>query len=104
MQELKKIAEERHSTPETREGDLFNRVIAELQKYRIMLTEEIALNLTFVLLFARFEATFLTLTLAINYLTDHPQVLDKLTICSLCLSVPFLLLYSYIKMRRWLYM
>ncbi|KAJ8650177.1 hypothetical protein MRB53_003200 [Persea americana] len=79
MQVLKKMLEERRSSPERRRGDFFDRVIDELQKDRSMLTEAMALDLIFVLLFASYETTSLALTMAIKYLSEHPQVLDKLT-------------------------
>ncbi|RWR95018.1 cytochrome P450 87A3 isoform X1 [Cinnamomum micranthum f. kanehirae] len=79
MRVLKKMIEQRRSSPERRKGDFFDRVIDELQKDRSMLTEATALDLIFVLLFASYETTSLALTMAIKYLSEHPQVLDKLT-------------------------
>ncbi|RWR91411.1 cytochrome P450 87A3 isoform X1 [Cinnamomum micranthum f. kanehirae] len=80
MRVLKKMIEERRFSPERRKGDFFDRVIDELQKDRSMLMEVIALDLIFVLLFASYETTSLALTMAIKYLSEHPQLLDKLTV------------------------
>lgn len=97
MRILKKMLEERRSSPERSKVDFFDHVIDQLQKDRTMLTEAIALDLMFVLLFASFETTSLALTMAIKYLTDHPQVLDKLTVYSLSLPALFLLFHTW----RW---
>lgn len=91
MRVLKKMLEERRSSPERRKGDFFDRVIDELQNDQTMMTEAIALDLIFLLLFTSFETTSLALTMAVKYLTLHPQVLNKLTVCTICLPVLFLL-------------
>ncbi|XP_077247527.1 cytochrome P450 87A3-like isoform X2 [Tasmannia lanceolata] len=79
MKMLKNMLAERRALPERRHGDFFDYVVDELKKERTVLTEEIALDLMFVLLFASFETTSLALTLAIKFLTDHPLALEKLT-------------------------
>lgn len=89
------MLEERRSSPERSKVDFFDHVIDQLQKDRTMLTEAIALDLMFVLLFASFETTSLALTMAIKYLTDHPQVLDQLTVYSLSLPALFLLFHTW---------
>lgn len=97
MRVLKKMIEERRSSPERRKGDFFDRVIDELQKDRSMLMEAIALDLIFVLLFASYETTSLALTMAIKYLSEHPQLLDKLTVCTLCF---FVLIVLFLRIHR----
>lgn len=92
MRVLKELLEERRSSSDRRSGDFFDLLIDELQKDGSMLTEAIALDLIFGLLFASFETTSLALTMTIKYLTKHPQVLDKLTVCILR---PFVLFNSY---------
>lgn len=77
---LKNMLDERRALPEKCNGDFFDYVLEELKKERTILTEEIALDLMFVLLFASFETTSLALTLAIKFLTDHPAVLEKITV------------------------
>ncbi|PIA49579.1 hypothetical protein AQUCO_01300399v1 [Aquilegia coerulea] len=79
MKMLKDMLEERRLMPERCQEDFFDFVLIELKKEGTILTEEMALDLMFVLLFASFETTSLALTLAIKLLTDHPHVLKELT-------------------------
>ncbi|URE06985.1 Cytochrome P450 [Musa troglodytarum] len=79
MKVLKNMLKERRNSPRKQHGDFFDYLIEELNKERSLITETIALDLMFVLLFASFETTSLVLTLAIKFLTDHPNVLEKLT-------------------------
>ncbi|XP_057976089.1 cytochrome P450 87A3 [Malania oleifera] len=78
MRMLKNILEERCTMPRKRQLDFFDYVLEELEKEGTILTEAIALDLMFVLLFASFETTSLALTLAIKFLSDHPLVLKEL--------------------------
>ncbi|XP_019057664.1 PREDICTED: cytochrome P450 87A3 isoform X2 [Tarenaya hassleriana] len=79
MRMLKNMLQERRGNPRKNPSDFFDYVIEELQKEGTILTEEIALDLMFVLLFASFETTSLALTLSIKFLTDYPSVLKRLT-------------------------
>ncbi|XXG77755.1 hypothetical protein AAC387_Pa08g1849 [Persea americana] len=79
MKMLKNMLQERLASPEKQYRDFFDYVVEELKKEKPILTEPIALDLMFVLLFASFETTSLAITLAIKFLTDHPSVLVKLT-------------------------
>ncbi|OVA14150.1 Cytochrome P450 [Macleaya cordata] len=79
MKMLKDMLQERRTTPKRNHGDFFDYVLEELKKEGTVLTEAIALDLMFVLLFASFETTSLAITLAIKFLTDHPAVLKELT-------------------------
>ncbi|KAF9616902.1 hypothetical protein IFM89_032864 [Coptis chinensis] len=79
MKMLKDMLKERRTMPENCQGDFFDYVLVELKKEGTILTEPIALDLMFVLLFASFETTSLALTLAIKLLTEHPHVLKELT-------------------------
>ncbi|MBA0689689.1 hypothetical protein Goari_007406 [Gossypium aridum] len=79
MKMLKDLLNERRSMPRKHQSDFFNFVLEELQKEGTILTEAIALDLMFVLLFASFETTSLALTLAIKFLSDNPSVLNTLT-------------------------
>jgi len=83
MTMLKNMLQERRMMPRKENGDFFDYVLEELSKQGTMLTEGIALDLMFVLLFASFETTSLALTLAMKYLTDYPLVLQALTVCVL---------------------
>ncbi|KAJ0971120.1 hypothetical protein J5N97_019079 [Dioscorea zingiberensis] len=75
---LKKMLNERYACPKEGPEDFFDLIIKEFKKEETLLTEEIALDLMFVLLFASYETTSLSITMAIKLLTDHPKVLAKL--------------------------
>ncbi|KAG6781025.1 hypothetical protein POTOM_013905 [Populus tomentosa] len=79
MRMLKNLLQERRANPRKYRSDFFDYVLEELQEDRGILTEAIALDLMFVLLFASFETTSLALTLAVKFLSDNPLVLKKLT-------------------------
>ncbi|KAM7491345.1 hypothetical protein LguiA_034266 [Lonicera macranthoides] len=79
MRMLKNMLEERRTKPKKIQTDFFDYVLEELQRKDTVLTEEIALDLMFVLLFASFETTSLALTLATKVLAENPLVLKKLT-------------------------
>ncbi|KAH1075097.1 hypothetical protein J1N35_027425 [Gossypium stocksii] len=79
MKMLKDLLNERRSMPRKHQSDFFDFVLEELQKEGTILTEAIALDLMFVLLFASFETTSLALTLAVKFLSDNPSVLNTLT-------------------------
>ncbi|XP_062074212.1 cytochrome P450 87A3 [Humulus lupulus] len=79
MKMLKNLLQERRANLKKERSDFFDYVLEELQKQGTFLTEEIALDLMFVLLFASFETTSLAITLAVKLLTDHPLVLKELT-------------------------
>ena len=80
MRMLKTMLQERREKPRKQQSDFFDYVLEELQKDGTILTEAIALDLMFVLLFASFETTSLALTLAIKFLSDNPLVLRQLTV------------------------
>lgn len=94
MRMLKNLMQERRATPRKELSDFFDYVLEELKKEGTILTEAIALDLMFVLLFASFETTSLALTLAIKFLSDHPRVLKQLTVSKIlpfwfhCISLP----------------
>ncbi|KAL6848332.1 hypothetical protein ACP4OV_021626 [Aristida adscensionis] len=79
MKVLKKMMRERMADPARRSEDFFDIVIQELRQENPMMTEAVALDLMFVLLFASFETTALALTLGIKLLADNPRVLEALT-------------------------
>ncbi|KAK2426008.1 cytochrome P450, family 708, subfamily A, polypeptide [Trifolium repens] len=78
MKMLKNMLQERREMPRKQQTDFFDYVIEELRKEGTMLTEAIALDLMFVLLFASFETTSLALTYAIKQLSDNPLVFKQL--------------------------
>ncbi|EES05736.1 hypothetical protein BDA96_04G302600 [Sorghum bicolor] len=59
--------------------DFFDVLIEELRREKPVMTEAIALDLMFVLLFASFETTALALTLGVKLLAENPRVLRALT-------------------------
>ncbi|XP_010275621.1 PREDICTED: cytochrome P450 87A3-like [Nelumbo nucifera] len=76
---LRNLIKERRNQPKRIKGDFLDKLIEEMEKEGAFLTEEAIVQLIFLLTFASFETTSLTLTLAIKFLTDHPQVLMALT-------------------------
>ncbi|CAL5025899.1 unnamed protein product [Urochloa decumbens] len=62
-----------------RHGDFLDCVIQEITREEPLVTDKMALDLMFVLLFASFHTTSLALTLAVKLLADHPRVLEELT-------------------------
>ena len=80
---LKTMLQERRMNPRKHNTDFFDYVLEELAKEGTPLTEGIALDLMFVLLFASFETTSLALTVAIKYLSECPSVLQTLTVLTL---------------------
>ncbi|XP_030475239.2 cytochrome P450 87A3 [Syzygium oleosum] len=79
MRMLKNLLQERRTMPKKQQNDFFDYVLEELRKEGTILTEAIALDLMFVLLFASFETTSLALTLAMKFLLDNPMALKRLT-------------------------
>ncbi|KAK3224688.1 hypothetical protein Dsin_004550 [Dipteronia sinensis] len=79
MKMLKSMLQERRANLRKNQSDFFDYVLEELRKEGTILTEAIALDLMFVLLFASYETTSLALTFAIKILSDNPQALKQLT-------------------------
>lgn len=80
MKMLKHLLQERRQSPRKEQNDFFDFVLTELQKEGTILTEAIALDLMFVLLFASYETVSTAITLAIKLLSDNPAVLQALTV------------------------
>lgn len=80
MKKLKNLLQERRANPRKEQSDFYDYVLKELQKEGTILTEAIALDLMFVLLFASFETTSVAITLAIKFLSENPLVLKQLTV------------------------
>lgn len=74
------MLQERREMPRKQQMDFFDYVIEELRKEGTLLTEAIALDLMFVLLFASFETTSQALTYAIKLLSDNPLVFKQLQV------------------------
>lgn len=80
MKVLRGMMKERMAEPERPCEDFFDHVIQELRREKPLLTETIALDLMFVLLFASFETTALALTIGVKLLTENPKVVDALRV------------------------
>ncbi|XP_076935261.1 cytochrome P450 87A3-like [Bidens hawaiensis] len=79
MTMLKNMLQARRANPRKVKTDFFDYVLEELDRGDTILTEAIALDLMFVLLFSSFETTSLALTVAVKLLRDNPRVLQELT-------------------------
>ncbi|CAD6243028.1 unnamed protein product [Miscanthus lutarioriparius] len=79
MKVLRKMMRERMADPGRQSEDFFDVLIEELRREKPVMTEAIALDLMFVLLFASFETTALALTLGVKLLAENPRVLRALT-------------------------
>ncbi|KAL6899491.1 hypothetical protein ACP4OV_006149 [Aristida adscensionis] len=79
MKVLKTMMRERMAEPGRRSEDFFDVLIEELRREKPVMTEAVALDLMFVLLFASFETTALALTLGIKLLAENPRVLEAVT-------------------------
>jgi cytochrome P450 len=86
MKVLKSMMKERMADPDRPCEDFFDHVIQELRREKPLLTETIALDLMFVLLFAIFETTALALTLGVKLLTDNPKVVHALRVSKASVS------------------
>ncbi|KAH7863152.1 hypothetical protein Vadar_014001 [Vaccinium darrowii] len=76
---LKNLLQERRAKSREQQSDFFDYVLEELGREGTILTEAIALDLMFVLLFASFETTSLAITMATKFLLENPLVLKELT-------------------------
>jgi cytochrome P450 len=86
MKVLRTMMRERMPHPGRQNEDFFDVLIEELRREKPVMTEAIALDLMFVLLFASFETTALALTLGIKLLAQNPRVLRALTVSTTCVG------------------
>ena len=77
---IEDIFEERKKST-TPHHDFLDRLIEEVKREDTILNEANAVNLVFALLFATYETTSKALTLAIKFISDHPQVQAELVVC-----------------------
>ena len=73
------MLEERKCNPDIRKGDFLDLLLADM-KTESFLTEKFIIHMMFGLLLASFETISATLTLAIKLISDHPEVLQQLTV------------------------
>ncbi|KAH8515011.1 hypothetical protein H0E87_003745 [Populus deltoides] len=76
------LLEERRRNPGIRKGDFLDQIVEDMQKENFW-TDECAIYMMFGLLLASFETISSILALAIKFLTDHPPVVQKLTVSKL---------------------
>ncbi|KAK4487649.1 hypothetical protein RD792_005697 [Penstemon davidsonii] len=60
--------------------DFIGHLLKEVDDKETILTEEIAADIVYLLLFAAFETTSTTITLSLKFLNDHPKVLEQLKV------------------------
>ena len=72
----------RRGTAPSSKGDFLDQIVEDMQKENFW-TDEFAIYMMFGLLLASFETISSTLALAIKFLTDHPPVVQKLTVSKL---------------------
>ncbi|GMY20643.1 cytochrome P450 87A3-like isoform X2 [Fagus crenata] len=77
MKVIEEIFEERKKST-TPHHDFLDHFIEEVKREGAIMTEAIAVNLVFLLLFASYETTSEATTLAIKFISDHPQVQAEL--------------------------
>ena len=77
---IEEIVEERKKSS-TPHHDFLDHFIEEVKREGAIMNEEIAVNLVFLLLFASYETTSEATTLAIKFISDHPQVQAELVVC-----------------------
>jgi cytochrome P450 len=87
MKVLRTMMRERMADPGRQSEDFFDVLIEELRREKPVMTEAIALDLMFVLLFASFETTALALTLGVKLLAENPRVLRALTVSAVRVCV-----------------
>nr|CAB3500465.1 unnamed protein product [Digitaria exilis] len=79
MKTLKEVLDERRKKAETPDRmDFIDVIVSELNKQNPALSENLALNVLFLLIFASFETTSSGLTAALKFLSDNPKALKEL--------------------------
>ena len=81
MKILRKLFDERKKAPSRREKvDFIDLLIDTIKEDKLAMSDNFALNLIFLLLFAGFETTSSGITAVIKFLTDNPKALQELTV------------------------
>jgi len=81
MKTLKQVLDERRKKAETPERmDFIDVIVSELNKENPALSENLALNVLFLMIFASFETTSSGLTAALKFLSDNPRALQELEV------------------------
>lgn len=71
--------------------DFFDALIDELKQEKPAVSENVALDLVFLLLFASFETTSSGITAILRFLTDNPMALEELTVSARKLTTTLIL-------------
>ncbi|KAI6675908.1 hypothetical protein NL676_036704 [Syzygium grande] len=79
MEMIRREIDERLSSPDARKGDLLDHFISDM-KNEAFLTSKFISYLIMVLLIAGFEAVSSAMTIAIKYLSENPDVVQKLMV------------------------
>lgn len=77
---LKGLLKERLSNPDKHHGDLIDIVVGDLKSENSVADEKFIIDAIAALLFASFATISSTLTVAMKFLTDHPKVVERLTV------------------------
>jgi len=90
MKMLKQQLGERRNAAEREAVDFFDVVIDEMDRPGSEMSESIALDLLFLMLFASHETTSIGLTAILKFLTDNPKTLQELAVteCETMLIMP----------------
>ena len=86
---IKDIFEERKRLNVNR-GDYLDCLLEEMKKEETLLNENLVIDLLFLLVFASYESTSSAITLAVKFISDHPKVLEELTVCVFSLILWFI--------------
>jgi cytochrome P450 len=83
MKALKQRLHEKLNTTERQHMCLMDLLIRDLEMEKQGLTEDYVLNLLFALIFASYETTSTTLTVAVKLLMENPDVLQELEVSAI---------------------
>ena len=78
---------ERRNAAEREAVDFFDVVIDEMDRPGSEMSESIALDLLFLMLFARHETTSIGLTAILKFLTDSPKALQELAVSEILMLI-----------------
>lgn len=81
MKMLKELIDERKEASGRRGSiDFIDVLLEELNEEKPLISENVALDLIFLLLFASFETTASAITAVVRFLTDNPEALQELAV------------------------
>lgn len=80
MKVIRDIVNERKLASKNLHHDFLDHLLEEVKKEETILSEEFAISMVFVLLFATYETTSAAIAIAIHFLSDHPSMVAELTV------------------------